>query len=150
MPRIGPHEPKPVSMQIEPTRNQILAANSLAAVAQPSVPRSPVPRAIPPGPAALFRRADPPVLPVDLHQLTRARQPAQLLAQLAPLLAAAEPQLANQLLVSGAPLRQPLNVAQQFAIVHAGSMVRGPATGYWLPPTGYGLFSHLVAITWIL
>src|SRR5579875_3812409 len=53
-----------------------------------------------------------------MHQLAAIRQPLQLLAQKAPLLAAAQSQLTDQLFVSGPPSGQPLDVAQQFAVRH--------------------------------
>ncbi len=65
-----------------------------------------------------IRAGQHPVLAVDLPQLACSGQAAQLLAQLTPLLAAAQAQLAHQLLVPGAASRQALDVAQQFAVVH--------------------------------
>ena len=73
------------------------------------------------------------MLAVDLRQLPRSGKPPQLFAQFAPLLSAAEPQLAHQLLITRAPIGQPLDMPHQFAVVH-GSMVRDKAR-----PPGYGL-----------
>ena len=57
------------------------------------------------GPSSVFGNR--PVFAIDLHQPPRAGEPPQLLAQLAPLLAAAQSQFADQLLIPGAPARQP-------------------------------------------
>ena len=59
------------------------------------------------------------MIAIGVRQLPGLRQALQLLAQDAPLLASAEAQLADQLLVSGARAGQPLDVAQQFAVGHA-------------------------------
>ena len=126
-------------MQIQPAGDKILAANPRRSRIRPHLPPCTVsPRGF------SLRCADPPVIAVDLHQLPRSRQPPQLLAQLTPLLATAEPQLAHQLLESRAPIRQPLDVAQQFPVVHALDGTRRSHSNPLSPS------SYFVAITWIL
>ena len=113
----GPNKSVAIAVQIELARHQILAANPRPASLRFA-------RLIPPR-TALARTSltrisfgNRPVIAIDLHQLPRAGEPSQLLAQFAALLAAAQPQFADQLLVPGAPVRQSRKMAQQVAVQH--------------------------------
>ncbi len=103
-------------------------------------PRRPSRCSVIPRRAARVFRPNPPVMTVDLYQLPRAGQMPQLLPQCTPLLAAAQPKLAHQLLIPSPSVGQASNVRQQIAVIHAFDGTR-PGHGYQLSDPEFQLLA---------